>query len=156
MFITSADIADRLAELVAVEFPGEEIYRELVEKNFSRPSTLIVQNRCVGDIEVASNIVELRPTFTLTTFVKVDPYHHSHLQDLHLRQMRLVSLLLGGFIEVKDRCPKVYSLHMDGGYDFDTVTVTFCYTLDRDDFLDIPQLPVMKQLHTTEEVETYG
>lgn len=156
MFITPADIANRLEELVAGEFPGETIYRELVENNFSRPSTLIVQNRCVGDVEVASNIVELRPTFTLTTFVKVDPYHHSHLRELHLRQMRLVKLLLGGYIKVKDRAPKVHRVDLDGGHDFDTVTVTFRYTLDRNDFLDIPQLPLMEQLHTTEEVKTYG
>ena len=156
MFITPTDIADRLAELVTEEFPREEIYQELTESEFSRPCTLIVQENCEGDVEMASNIVELRPTFTLTTFVKVDPYHHSHLRDLHLRQMRLVKLLLGGYIKVKDRAPKVHRVDLDGGHDFDTVTVTFRYTLDRNDFLDIPQLPLMEQLHTTEEVQTYG
>lgn len=157
MFITPSDIADALETLVAAAFPDEKIYRELTERDFSRPCTLIVQKGCTGDVDVGSNIVELRPTFTLTTFVKVDPYHNSHLADLHLRQMRLVGLFLAGFIRVKDRGPKVHGVEMGGGYDYDTVTVTFRYTLDRSDFMNIPQLPVMEQLHTNEEeVETYG
>ena len=156
MFITPSDIADTLETMVAAEFPGGKIYRELVETDFIRPCTLIVQKGCTGDVDVGSNIVELRPTFTLTTFVKVDPYHNSHLADLHLRQMRLVGLFLSGFIRVKDRAPKVCGIEMGGGYDYDTVTVTFRYTLNRSDFMNIPQMPVMEQLHTNEEVETHG
>ena len=156
MFITPSDIADALETMVASEFPGETIYRELNEVDFVRPSTLIVQEGCTGEVDVGSNIVELRPTFTLNTFVQVDPYHNSHLADLHLRQMRLVGLLLSGFIRVKDRAPKVHRVEMGGGYDYDTVSVTFRYTLDRNDFMNIPQLPTMEQLHTNEEVETHG
>lgn len=152
MFITPSDIADALEKMVASEFPGETIYRELNETDFIRPSTLIVQEGCTGDVDVGSNIVELCPTFTLTTFVKVDPYHNSHLADLHLRQMRLVGLFLAGFIRVKDRGPKVHGVEMGGGYDYDTVTVTFRYTLSRSDFLNIPQLPMMEHLHIKEEV----
>lgn len=152
MFITPSDIADTMETLIAAEFPGETIYREVVETDFARPCTLIVQNGCTGEVDVGSNIVELYPTFTLTTFVKTDPYHNSHLTALHLRQMRLVGLLLAGFIRVQDRTPKVHGVEMSGGYDYDTVAVTFRYTLDRSDFLNIPQLPVMEHLHTNEEV----
>lgn len=154
--ITPSDIADRLAELVAEQFPGEKIYRELVESDFDRPSTLIVQESCEVDMGYGSNVVKMRPTFTLTTYVEVDHYHHSHLEALHLRQLKLVGLLIPGYIKVKGRAPKVIGVKLGGGYDFDTVTVTFSYTLDRNDFMDIPQLPMMGQLHLTEEVVTYG
>lgn len=155
--ITPNDIADRLEELVNDEFPGEEVYRNLVPTDFVRPSTLIVQETSTGKVDLGCNVIEMVATFTLTTFVTADEYHHSHLQELHLRQMRLVRLLLPGFIKVDDRAPKVRGeIKLGGGFDYDTVTVSFAYTLDRTDFLNIPQLPVMTQLHLNEEVRTYG
>ena len=77
------DIADRLEELVREKFPGEDVHRELCPQGFQRPCTLIVQEAFEGDVEYGSNLVELRPVFTLTTFVEVDDYHHSHLRPLH-------------------------------------------------------------------------
>lgn len=150
--ITPQDIADRLEELVREKFPDEPVYRELVPSDFTRPSTLIVQEGCVGNVGYGCSIVELRLTFTLTTYVPVDEYHHSHLAALHLRQMQLVGILMPGFIKVADRAPKVEEMQLDGGYDFDTVQVTFSLTLDRNDFINIPQLPAMQQLHINKEV----
>lgn len=154
--ITPNDIADRLQGLVETAFPGEEIYRDLVEEGFSRPSTLIVYEGGSADPGYGSNIVEMQDRFTLTTFVKVDPYHNSHLAGLHIRQMKLVGLFVPGYIKVRDRAPKVVSIERGGGYDYDTVTVTLSYALDRNDFLNIPQQPAMEQLHLNEEVKTYG
>lgn len=154
--IVPNDIGDELEKLVGGKFPGEEIYRELTPQGFSRPSTLIVLDGCEGEVAYGTQIIELRPTFTLTTYVEADEYHHSHLAALHLRQMTLVGLLLPGYVRVADRAPKVRELTLGGGYDYDTVTVTFSYTLSRKDFEEIEQQQVMLQLHLREEITTYG
>lgn len=145
--LTPNDIANRLELLVGSKFPGEKIYRELVPVEFERPSNLIVQESCEGFVDFGCAVVELQVKFKLTTFVQVDEYHHSHLQELHLRQMQLVGLFLPGYIEVGGRAPKVTELTMAGGYDYDTVTITFSYVLDRGDFMTIEQRPMMEQLH---------
>ncbi|HIT31681.1 MAG TPA: hypothetical protein IAC25_02440 [Candidatus Enterenecus stercoripullorum] len=154
--ITPNDIMDRIAELVAEKFPGEDIHRELCPQGFTRPCTLIVQDECNCNVGFGPDIVELTPVFTLTTFVQVDEYHHSHLAGMHQRQMALAGLFLPGYLKVGDRAPKVTGLKMAGGYDYDTVTVTFSLTLSRSDFEIIEQRPVMEQLHLRQEATTYG
>lgn len=155
--ITPNDIADRLEALIREKFPGEEVYRELCPQGFARPCSLIVLDGCTGVVGYGTQIVEFRPTFTMTTFVTVDEYHHSHLAELHRRQMILTGLLLPGYIRVGDRAPKVADdIQMTGGYDYDTVTVTFSYTLSRQDFEEIEQKPDMLELHLRTEVNTYG
>lgn len=162
--VTPNDIMDALEALVAEKFPGETIYRDLAPQGFERPSTLIVLDSCEGDVSFGTGAVELRPQFTLTTFVPVNEYHQSHLAELHRRQMTLTGLFLPGYIRVKDpadpkgkgRAPKVTALKLAGDYDYDTVTVTFSLVLSRADFMDAEQRPVMEQLHVRQEVMTHG
>ena len=157
MFLIPNDIADKLEAMISAEFPGEKVYRELVPSDFVRPSTLIVQEPSEIQVDLGCSIVEVRAIFTIITYVETDEYAHSHLTDLHLRQMRLVKLFLPGFIKVGDRAPKVRgAIKTGGGYDYDTLTVTLAYTLNRSEFLEIPQLPTADQLHLNEEVTTYG
>lgn len=158
------DILDTLEALVGEKFPGEPVYRERTPSGFQRPSTLIILEPFEGDANFGTGVVELRPVFTLTTFVEVDEYHHSHLRALHRRQMVLTGLFMPGYIRVKDpadpkgkgRAPHVTELKLAGGYDYDTVTVTFSLTLSRADFIEIEQRPTMETLHIREEVTTYG
>lgn len=162
--VTPNDILEALAELAEETSPGEPVYRNLTPQGFTRPSTLIVLDQCEGDANFGTGVVELRPQFTLTTFVDVDEYHHSHLAELHRRQMALTGLFLPGYVRVKDpaepegrgRAPKVTALKLAGGYDYDTVTVTFSLTLSRKDFMDTEQRPVMETLHLRQEATTYG
>lgn len=154
--ITPNDIADRLEKLVAEKFPGETIYRELTPQGFTRPSTLIVQEPWQADAGYGTGLIALHPVYTLTTFVEVNEYHDSNLAALHQRQMVLLGLFLPGFIRVGDRAPKVERLALAGGYDYDTVTVTLVYMLDRTDFEEIEQLPAMEQLHLRTEVRDHG
>lgn len=151
-----SDLSDRLKELLSEGFPGEEIYQELCPSGFARPCNLIVQDECEVDVSAGTKLIELRPTFTITTFVETDDYYHSHLAALHRRQMQILSLLLPGYIKIGDRAPKVAAINLGGGYDYDTVTVTFCYTLDRREFEESKLVPVMGELHFKKEVITYG
>ena len=154
--LTPNDIADRLDELVKEAFPGEEVHRELVPQGFRRPCNLIVQEPWKSEPGFGTGVIMLHPVYTLTTFVEVDEYYHTHLATMHLRQLKLLGLLLPGYVKVGDRAPKVESIEMAGGYDYDTVTVTFGYTLDRQNFEKIKQWPNMEQLHMRMEVRTYG
>ena len=149
------DILKRLAELVKTAFPEEECYEEAAPSAFTRPCNLVVQDGCGVNVSLGTKLIELRPTFTITTFVETDEYHNSHLSTLHGRQMRLLSLFMNGYIKVGDRAPKVEGVNLGGGYDYDTVTVTFSYTLDRREFETMEQTPVIGSLHINEEVKTH-
>ena len=153
--VTPNDIMDELEALVEEKFPGEAIYRNLAPQGFTRPSNLIVLDQCEGDAQFGTGVVELRPQFTLTTFTEVDKHHHSHLAELHRRQMVLTGLFMPGYIRVKDpadpkgkgRAPKVTALKLAGGYDYDTVTITFSLTLNRADFLEAETAPMMEHFN---------
>ncbi len=144
--ITPNDIADRLEEMVRESFPEEPVYRELRPNGFQRPCTLIVQEDYAAEPGYGTGIVALRPVFTLTTFVPVDEHYHSHMAPMHLRQLKLAGMFLPGCIRVGDRSPHVEKLVMGGGYDYDTVTVTFSVTLDREDFMELERAPLADQL----------
>ena len=144
--LSPQDILDQLKELVQEKFPGEPVYMDRTPDSFERPSTLIALGKCTGNADMAPGIVELLPVITLTTFTTVDAYHHSHMRELNNRQMILTGILLPGYIKVEDRSPKVKGLALESGYDFATVAVTFSLTLDRDDFMELEQAPMMEHL----------
>ena len=147
------DIGDALESVLREKFPGEEVYRELTPSGFARPNNLVVLGECKVVPAFACGIVEMRPTVTITTFVEVDEYHHSHLNALHARQMKIAGLMMAGYIKVGNRAPHVVDLVLDGNYDSDSVTVTFSYTLSREEFMTMTQYPMMGELHLNEEVK---
>ena len=139
--ITVNDIGDRLEELVQAAFPEEKVYRELCPSDFTRPCTLIVADECAVDVGYSPMTAVLQPTFTLTTFAVTDEFYHSHLAELHRRQAKLLGLLLPGYIKAGDRAPKVTRIKMAGGYDYDTVTVTFSVTVNKAEFMEQATAP---------------
>ena len=145
--ITPNDIMDALEALVKEKFPGEDVHQDLCPQGFTRPCTLIVQDECTCNVGFGTAIIEFAPIFTLTTFVPTDEYHQSHLAELHQRQMILTGLFLPGYIKVKDRAPKVSSLKLAGGYDYDTVTVALSYTLLRSEFEEAVSAPLMEHFN---------
>ncbi|MCI9367076.1 MAG: hypothetical protein HFF19_02155, partial [Oscillospiraceae bacterium] len=71
--VTNNDIADAIADLVEKAFPGEKLYRDYTPTGFERPSNLLALSEGGKFFPNAScGGVELRPKFTLTTFVPVD------------------------------------------------------------------------------------
>lgn len=104
--ITNNDIADAIAALVEKAFPGEKLYRDFTPSGFERPSNLLEISGGKFYPNAACGAVELRPQFTLTTFVEVDPYHQQDDQELTRRQMTLLGLFLPGYVKVRDRAPR--------------------------------------------------
>lgn len=155
--ITNNDIAGAIAGLVEKAFPGEPVYRDYTPTGFQRPSNLVELSGGKFYPNFGCGQVELRPQFTLTTFVEVDPYHQQNDMELTRRQMKLLGLFLPGYVKVKDRAPHVLDEgEMENGLDFAALTVTLSYVLDRQEFMEIQQLPDMLELHLRQEVNTYG
>lgn len=155
--ITNNDIADAIAGLVEKAFPGEPVYRDYAPTGFQRPSNLVEISGGKFYPNFGCGQVELRPQFTLTTFAEVDSYHQSDDMELIRRQMKLMGLFLPGYVKVKDRAPHVLDEgEMENGLDLAALTVTLSYVLDRQEFMEIQQLPDMLELHLRQEVNTYG
>lgn len=155
--ITNNDIADAIAALVEKAFPGEPLYRGYTPAGFQRPSNLLEISGGKIFPNFGCGMVELRPQVTLTTFTEVDPYHQQDDQELTRRQMTLLGLFLPGYVKVRDRAPHVLDEgEMENGLDFAAVTVTFSYTLSREEFMELQQQPDMGTLHIRQEVTTYG
>ena len=155
--LTNNDIADAIAGLVEKAFPGEPVYRDYAPAGFQRPSNLVAISGGKFYPNFSCGSVEIRPQFTLTTFVEVDTYHQQNDQELTRRQMTLMGLFLPGYIKVKGRAPHVLDEgEMENGLDFASLTVTLSYILDRQEFMDLQQFPDMLELHLRQEVNTYG
>lgn len=155
--ITNNDIADAIAGLVEKAFPGEPVYRDYAPTGFQRPSNLVEISGGKFYPNFGCGQVELRPRFTLITFVEVDPYHQQDDMELTRRQMKLMGLFLPGYVKVKGRAPHVLDEgEMENGLDFAALIVTLSYVLDRQEFMEIQQLPDMMELHLRQEVNTYG
>ena len=155
--LTNNDIADVIAALIGKAFPGEPVYRDFAPTGFQRPSNLVEMTGGKFYPNVGCGTVELRPRFTLTTFVELDAYHQQDDMELTRRQMLLLGLFLPGYIKVKDRAPHVLDEgELNNGLDYAGVTVTLSYTLDRQEFMEIQQLPEMGELQIRQEVTTYG
>lgn len=150
--LTSSDIQARIVALIKEAFPGEDIHEGLCPEGFSRPCSLVVLDKVEIDPQVAAYLAELSCTFTLTTFVPVDEYHHSHLAELDRRQMRLASLFMPGYIKAGDRAPKVAGLKLAVGYDYNTVTVTLTYTVDKREYMDIATAPIASELRVAVKI----
>ena len=147
--ITNNDIADAIQALVEKEFPGEPLYRDYTPAGFQRPSTLLEVSGGKFYPNASCGAVEVRPQFTLTTFVPVDEYHQQDDSELTRRQMRLMGLFLPGYVKVKDRAPQ-------NGLDFAAITVALSYTLDRREFMELQRAQDMGTLHIRQEVTTNG
>ena len=155
--ITNNDIKDAIAALVKGAFPGEPVYLDFTPAGFQRPSNLVEISGGKFYPNAACGAVELRPKFTLTTFVEADQYHQQDTGELTRRQMTLLGLFLPGYIKVKDRAPHVLDEgEMESGLDFAAVTVTLSYILDRSEFMELQQAGDMATLHLRTEVTTHG
>lgn len=155
--LTNNAIIDAIAALVEQKFPGEPVYRDFVPTGFQRPSTLVELSGGNFYPNFGCGSVEIRPKVTLTAFVNVDPYHQQDDMELTRRQMVLLGLFLPGYIRVGDRAPHVLDKgELNNGLDYAGLTVILSYTLDRQEFMEIPRLPEMGELQIRQEVNTYG
>lgn len=151
--ITPNEYGDAIEALLMEKFPGEKVYRELVQENFDRPSNEVECEDFSGNVDASSDAIDTEVKMVVRTFVEVDAYHNSQFSALYRRAMAILGLFAGGYIEVSDpdtgekRAPKVTAAGVPvTGKDFAEVRLTFRLQLARADFAPPETLPVMEDL----------
>ena len=142
------DITAAIAAQVEKAFPGEKVYTDLAPRNFERPSNAVEMVGATMDpLSYGPGGVDFLFKYKISTFSKVDEVHASHLPVLDLRAMLVLGAFAAGYVQVKDRAPKVRSMEADTSlFDCAVVTLTLALTLDRADFVGSELYELMQNL----------
>lgn len=146
--ILPADVSEAIAARLKEAFPGETVYTDLAPRDFQRPSNMVeLAGVGMDPLSHGQSGVELLYKFKITTFSTVDEVHASHLPVLDLRAMLVLGAFAAGYVQVKDRAPKVRSMEADTSlFDCVPVTLTLALTLDRADFVGPELYELMQNL----------
>lgn len=143
--LTPTEITAALKRAAEALFPGEQVYENLVPRNFTRPSNLVeLTGIALG--EGSPGGVELLYTYRITDFVEVDERHNSQLGALDLRTMLLVGMLAKGYLQVGNRALKVRSCVTEHGCDYTETVVKLSLNYGRAELGPVELLPLMRQL----------
>lgn len=146
--IQIADITIAVAERLKEAFPGETVYTDLVPRDFERPCNMVeLIGVGLDPLSWGQSGVDMLYQYQITTLSTVDEVHASHLPVLDLRAMLVMGAFAAGYVQVKNRAPKVRSMEADTSlFDCAVVTLTLALTLDRADFVGPEIYELMKQL----------
>lgn len=141
------DITAAIAARVSKSFPGEKIYTDLAPRDFERPSNMVeLAGIGMDPLSYGPSGVDFLFKYKVTTFSQVDEVHASHLPVLDLRAMLVLGAFGSGFIQVKDRAPKVRSAEADTSlFDCTVVTLTLALTVNRAEFSAPEVYALMKE-----------
>jgi hypothetical protein len=146
--LTPDDITAAVSTAVGKLFPGETVYENLVPRDFTRPCNLAeLTGITLG--EIAPGGVELRFTYRITDYVKVDERHNSHFALLDLRTMMIVGLFAKGYLKTGGRALKVRSCTTSHNCDYTETLVVLSLSYSRTNFDPAAVLPLMEQLTLT-------
>lgn len=146
--ILPADISEAIVERLKKAFPGETVYTDLTPRDFERPSNMVeLAGVSMDSLSYGQSGVDLLYKFKITTFSAVDEVHASHLPVLDLRSLLVMGAFAAGYVQVKNRAPKVRSMEADTSlFDCAVVTLTLALTLDRADFVGPELYELMQNL----------
>lgn len=136
------DILNGVETLTAEAFPQLKGYRNLVHKNFERPSFLVEVGRQTME-DAARRTVERTAQVKLTFFETVDDYHDSQIEVLSDRLTAALALYSGGAIRVGDRYLDLSGTAGEVFNDYAELTFTLSWQDDR--VLDEVQASPMEQ-----------
>lgn len=124
-------ILDAVEELTAEAFPQLKRYRNLVHKNFDRPSFLVeVGPQTMGG--ATRYTVERTAQVKVTFFETVDDYHDSQIETLSDRLTAALTLYSGGAIRVGDRYLDLSDTAGEVFNDYAELTFTLSWQDDRE------------------------
>lgn len=146
--ILPADVSEAIVARLKEAFPGETVYTDLTPRDFERPCNMVeLAGVSMDPLSYGQSSVELLYKFKITTFSAVDEVHASHLPVLDLRSLLVMGAFAAGYVQVKDRAPKVRSMEADTSlFDCAVVTLTLVLTLDRADFVGPELYELMQNL----------
>ena len=124
-------ILDSVEQIMQERFPALKAYRNLVRKNFSRPSFLVsARKQTMEDATFRS--VERTAQIKVVLFVPVDDYHDSHMDTLAGLLTTAMELFSCRAIEVGERYLDVGNVAGEIFYDCAELTFTLSWQDDRD------------------------
>lgn len=124
------DILDGVEDLTGKTFPQLKRYRNLVHKNFERPSFLVEVGRQTME-DATLHTVERTAQVKLTFFETVDDYHDSQIEVLSDRLTAALALYTGGAIQVGDRYLDLSDTAGEVFNDYAELTFTLSWQDDR-------------------------
>ena len=136
------DILDGVEDLTGKTFPRLKGYRNLVHKNFERPSFLVEVGRQTME-DATRRTVERTAQVKVTFFETVDDYHDSQIETLSDRLTAALALYSGGAIRVGDRFLDLSDAAGEVFNDYAELTFTLSWQDDRD--LEEVQVSPMEQ-----------
>ena len=129
--VKAKDILDSVEQMMQERFPALKAYRNLVRKNFSRPSFLVsARKQTMEDATFRS--VDRTAQVKVVLFVPVDDYHDSHMDDLADLLTTAMELFSCRAIAVGDRYLDVGNVAGEILYDCAELTFTLSWQDDRD------------------------
>lgn len=125
------DIVDAVSGLMQERFPTLAAYRNVVRKNFDRPSFLVAaQKQTMTDS--TSRTVARTSEVKITLFVPVDDYHDSQMDALAELLASAMELFSCRAIAVGDRYLDVGDVSGTVEYDFAELAVPLSWQDDRE------------------------
>lgn len=125
------DILTGVEELTGEAFPQLKRYRNLVHKNFERPSFLTEVGRQTME-DATRHTVERTAQVKVTFFEPVDDYHDSQIEVLSDRLTMALALYTGGAIQVGDRYLDLSDTAGEVFNDYAELTFTLSWQDDRE------------------------
>lgn len=125
------DILTGVEELTGEAFPQLKRYRNLVHKNFERPSFLVEVGRQTME-DATRHTVERTAQVKVTFFEPVDDYHDSQIEVLSDRLTMALALYTGGAIQVGDRHLDLSDTAGEVFNDYAELTFTLSWQDDRE------------------------
>ena len=99
-------LMDAVEQALRARFPGENVYRDRLPKDFQRPSFALELEK-TETAAVNIGLVRKTAAVLVTCFTEVDAYGDSSREELDRRGEAVLDLLAGRVWQVGDRCPAV-------------------------------------------------
>lgn len=129
--LRNAEILDALEAIMREAFPGCTIYRNLVRRNFQRPSLLVETGRQTME-DATRHTVDRTAQAKVTFFETVDDYHDTQVEVLEARLSAGMLLLSQGALPVEDRYLDVSGVAGEAYNDYAELTFTLSWQDDRE------------------------
>ena len=106
MYLKLEDVLDALEREVSAIWPKCEIYRNVMPKNFERPSFYVelVEFTMKPEAGTPASVSRIGK-FRIVAFEKVDEYHNAQVSELDTKLDRLAGIFAKGYLPVCDRAP---------------------------------------------------
>ena len=129
--LRNAEILDALETVMGEAFPDCTIYRNLVRRNFQRPSLLVETGRQTME-DATRYAVDRTAQAKVTFFETVDDYHDTQVEVLEARLSAGMLLLSQGALPAGDRYLDVSGVAGESFNDYAELTFTLSWQDDRE------------------------